>query len=88
MYRYTMNNRYNFLDWFSLALVIVGAINWGLVGFFNWNVVDAVFGAGAIVSRIIYALVGLSGLYMIATGVKMGTEEENAYRRSRRERTV
>jgi uncharacterized membrane protein YuzA (DUF378 family) len=51
----------------ALALAILGAINWGLVGFFNWNLVDAIFGGGAHedtsgVSRVIYAIVGLAGL--------------------------
>jgi uncharacterized membrane protein YuzA (DUF378 family) len=54
-----------------LALAIIGAINWGLIGFFNWNLVNAIFGGASqadhgIVSRIIYALVGLSGLSLIA----------------------
>ena len=52
-----------------LALVIIGAINWGLVGFFNWNLVDAIFGGTVQTnsnwfSRIIYSLVGLGGIYM------------------------
>lgn len=52
---------------FLLVLAIIGAINWGLIGFFNWNLVDAIFGGGAQeqtsgLSRIIYALVGLAGL--------------------------
>jgi hypothetical protein len=50
-----------------MALAIIGAINWGLIGFFNWNLVDAIFGGGARemtsgFSRVIYALVGLAGL--------------------------
>lgn len=52
----------NILAW---ILVIIGAINWGLVGFFNWNLVDAIFGVGSVVSRIIYAVVGLAGLWSI-----------------------
>jgi uncharacterized membrane protein YuzA (DUF378 family) len=52
----------NILAW---ILVVIGAINWGLVGFFNFNLVDAIFGAGSIVARIIYALVGLAGLWSI-----------------------
>lgn len=52
----------NILAW---ILVIIGAINWGLVGFFNWNLVDAIFGVGSVVSRIIYAIVGLAGLWSI-----------------------
>ncbi|MCQ2387118.1 MAG: DUF378 domain-containing protein [Clostridia bacterium] len=51
----------------AFALVIIGAIVWGLVGFFNFNIVSMIFGAGsaAVVSRIIYSLVGLSGLWLI-----------------------
>ncbi len=52
---------------FLTVVAIIGAINWGLIGFFNWNLVDAIFGGGAreqtgAVSRFIYALVGLAGL--------------------------
>jgi len=49
----------------ALILTIIGAINWGLIGFFNWNLVAAVFGERSAISRIIYALVGLSGLYLL-----------------------
>ncbi|MEX2368827.1 MAG: DUF378 domain-containing protein [Candidatus Paceibacterota bacterium] len=52
------------LDWIVVVLVVVGAINWGLVGAFDFNLVDEIFGAGATVSDIIYILVGLSGLYL------------------------
>ena len=41
-------------------LVVIGALNWGLVGFFDFNLVDAIFGVMGTISRIIYALVGLS----------------------------
>ena len=49
------------------AIACIGAINWGLIGFFNWNLVDAILGGGAEettsnASRVVYALVGLSGL--------------------------
>ena len=52
-------------------IAIIGAINWGLIGFFNWNLVDAIFGGGSreqtsTASRVIYALVGLAGLLSIA----------------------
>ena len=53
------------IDWIALVLVIIGAINWGLVGVFNWNLVDAIFGAIPVLLTIIYALVGIAGLYMI-----------------------
>lgn len=53
------------IDTIALILVIIGAINWGLIGFFNFNLVDAIFGVMSAISRIIYILVGLSGLWSI-----------------------
>ena len=52
------------LDCALLTIAVIGCINWGLIGFFNFNLVDALFGYGWI-SRIIYALVGLAGLYCL-----------------------
>ncbi len=50
----------------AMILVIIGAINWGLIGFFQFDLVAAIFGGqNAVVSRIIYALVGLAGLWSI-----------------------
>ena len=49
-----------------LIIMIIGGINWGLIGFFNYNLVDSIFGAILeIVSRIIYAIVGLASLWGI-----------------------
>lgn len=56
--------RLNGLDGLALILVIIGAINWGLVGATHFNVVDTLFGAGSALSRIVYVLVGLSGVYV------------------------
>ena len=53
------------VDKIALVLFIIGAINWGLVGIFNFNLVDAIFGTMSVISRIIYALVGISGLWGI-----------------------
>lgn len=53
------------IDTIALILIIIGAINWGLIGFFNFNLVDFIFGTMSIISRIIYALVGISGLWGI-----------------------
>lgn len=51
----------------ALALIIIGAINWGLIGFFQFDLVGALFGGqSALLSRIIFALVGLSGLACIS----------------------
>ncbi|HBG81623.1 TPA: DUF378 domain-containing protein [candidate division CPR2 bacterium] len=60
----------NWLDWLAYTLVIVGAINWGLIGFFGFDLVAAIFGGGAtntfsVLPRVIYAVVGLAGLYLI-----------------------
>jgi uncharacterized protein len=62
--------RMNGLAKLLLTITIIGAINWGLVGFFNWNLVEAIFGGGAReetsgFSRVIYAIVGLAGLAAI-----------------------
>lgn len=53
------------IDKIALVLVIIGAINWGLVGAFNFNLVEAIFGAMTWITRIIYILVGISGLWAI-----------------------
>lgn len=59
-----------------LALVIIGAINWGLIGFFSFDLVAWIFGGqSALVSRIIYALVGLCGLWAISFFGRMSTRE-------------
>ena len=61
------------LDTISLLLVIIGAINWLLVGVFQFDLVAWIFGGqGAIVSRIIYTLVGAAGLWCISLLFKRG----------------
>ena len=58
-----MNNK--FLDCFALTIVIIGAVNWGLIGFFQFDLVAKIFGNMSWVSRIIYDLVAICGLYLI-----------------------
>ena len=53
------------LDYAALALVIIGAINWGLIGFFSFDLVRVLFGDMSLLSRIVYTLVGICGLYLI-----------------------
>ncbi len=53
------------IDWIALVLVIIGGLNWGLVGFFDWNLVSALFGMMTGFSRTIYALVGIAALWTI-----------------------
>ena len=59
------------LDWIVFVLLIVGGLNWGLVGFFKYNLVAEIFGDMSSVSRVIYALVGLADLYMIWLCMKL-----------------
>ena len=55
----------NILDWIAFVLVIVGGLNWGLVGILQWDLVAKIFGSIPIVQKVVYILVGLSALYMI-----------------------
>lgn len=55
------------VEWVALLLVVVGAINWGLVGLFQFDLVATIFGGqAAVLSRVVYALVGLSGVALLA----------------------
>lgn len=67
----TRASRLNAIDWISMALLIVGGVNWGLVGLFNVDLVATLFGEMSLLSRIVYAVVGLSALYTIYTSSKM-----------------
>jgi uncharacterized membrane protein YuzA (DUF378 family) len=53
------------VDVVAYVLIIVGALNWGLIGFFDFNLVAWLFGDMSTISRVIYALVGLAGIYGI-----------------------
>lgn len=55
-------NFMNIVKWLAFSLVLIGAINWGLIGLFNFNLVSFIFGEMSTISRIIYALVGLSAI--------------------------
>ena len=49
----------------TLIVTVIGAINWGLIGFFNFNLVESLFGAESMIPSIVYALVGICGLINI-----------------------
>jgi uncharacterized membrane protein YuzA (DUF378 family) len=51
------------LDVIAAVLVVVGALNWGLVGIANFDLVATLFGAGSVLSRLIYIIVGIAGVY-------------------------
>lgn len=53
------------VDWVCFILVVIGALNWGLVGLFDFNLVNAIFGSLALLERLVYIVVGLAGLYLI-----------------------
>jgi uncharacterized membrane protein YuzA (DUF378 family) len=53
------------LNLITLILLVVGGLNWGLVGLFNFDLVATLFGAGSILARIVYMLVGLSALWQL-----------------------
>ena len=60
------------LDWIALVLVIIGGLNWGLVGIFKFDLVATIFGQMSALSRIVYTLVGISAIYIVAVSAKFG----------------
>lgn len=60
------------LTWTAIVLAVIGALNWGLYGLFEYNLVDAIFGTLSVISRIIYVLVALAGLYLLYAAVQLG----------------
>ncbi len=64
-------NKLNGLDVLALLLIIVGGINWGLVGLFNYNLVDSIFGNMSVISKAVYILVGLSAVYAVSLAMKL-----------------
>ncbi|MCI1946065.1 DUF378 domain-containing protein [Clostridium luticellarii] len=54
------------LDIIALILVVIGALNWGLIGFFRYDLIASLFGTMSSFTRVIYALVGLGGLYALS----------------------
>ena len=66
------------IDWIAMVLLIVGGINWGLVGLFDFNLVAAIFGEMSALSRLVYVLVGLSALWCLYTATKLGRSDPQA----------
>jgi len=59
------------LDLASLTLLIIGGLNWGLVGLFDFDLVASLFGDGTMLARVVYVLVGIAALYGIVTAMKV-----------------
>lgn len=64
-------NKLNVLDWVAFILVVVGGLNWGLVGLFNFDLVATIFGDTSLISRIVYILVGLGAIYLAVVSPKL-----------------
>lgn len=60
----------NVVDWLAIVLVVVGAINWGLIGVFKYDLVAKIFGDMSGVSRAVYTVVGVAGLYLLMASMK------------------
>lgn len=63
--------KFSWLDWTAIVFVIIGAVNWGLIGLFGFDLIESIFGEMTGITRTIYSLVGLSGLYSILIFLKM-----------------
>lgn len=55
----------NALDWIAWLLLVIGGLNWGLIGLVGFDVVAAIFGTMSLLARLVYVLVGLSALYLL-----------------------
>ncbi len=65
-----------YLNVIALIFVIIGAINWGLIGFFGFDLVSSIFGVMTAFTRVIFALIGIAGLYSFAF---FGREDYHEY---------
>mgnify|MGYP004527741043 FL=1 len=68
-----MGNKY--LDGTALTIAIIGAVNWGLIGLFRFDLVAFLFGDMSWLSRIVYVLVGICGLYLISFFLHLGDDQ-------------
>lgn len=68
-------SRMSAIDWIAMALLIIGGINWGLVGLFDVNLVASLFGEQSLISRIVYLAVGLSAIYSLYLSSKMAKDQ-------------
>lgn len=67
----------NGLDYTALVITVIGALNWGLIGLFRFNLVSFLFGDMSWISRIIYILVGICGLYLLSLFGRIRTMGED-----------
>jgi uncharacterized membrane protein YuzA (DUF378 family) len=65
------------LDYTALVIALIGAINWGLIGLFRLDLVALVFGQMSWISRVIYALVGICGIYLLTFFGRVGNSRDS-----------
>ncbi|HJA94575.1 MAG TPA: DUF378 domain-containing protein [Candidatus Eisenbergiella merdipullorum] len=65
------------LDYTALVIAIIGAVNWGLIGLFRFDLVAMIFGQMSLISRIIYVLVGICGLYLLTFFGRVGNGRDS-----------
>jgi len=67
--------------WFTLVLLVIGGLNWLLVGLFSFDLVAAIFGPMSVMARVVYVLVGISAIVVLATSFRLvGDGDRNALR--------
>jgi uncharacterized membrane protein YuzA (DUF378 family) len=79
--------RMGFWSWLALILVVIGAINWGLIGLFGFNLVEAIFGAGSILTALVYTIVGIAGVGLLIRALAGAWAREGAEERTTRRAT-
>ncbi len=78
-----LQRKMNAVDWIAMVLLIIGGLNWGLVGLFSFDLVAAIFGEMSALSRAIYVAVGLSALWSLYTATKLSdTQAREPLRRT------
>ena len=65
------------LDYTALVIAIIGAVNWGLIGLFRFDLVALIFGQMSLISRIVYVLVGICGLYLQTFFGRVGNGQDS-----------
>jgi len=57
--------KFNVLDWIAFIVMVIGGLVWGLIGFFDFNLITTIFGDETVISRIVYAIIGIAALYLL-----------------------
>jgi uncharacterized protein len=71
--------RLNFMDWLTGTLVTIGGLNWGLVGFFQYDLLAKLFSDGSGIYRVITAIVGLAAVYIVGAALVRTADYESRH---------